>query len=578
NPPILGDFEAVPPKIGGLGGRNLSNCVSPKNNPVSDVAPENLAYVIYTSGSTGVPKGVLVNHKNVVRLFAATQSWFNFNETDVWTMFHSYAFDFSVWEIWGALLHGGRLVIVPYLVSRSPEAFYHLLCDRKVTVLNQTPSAFRQLIWVENIAESPQLSLRLVIFGGEALEIQSLKPWFDRHGDRIPQLVNMYGITETTVHVTYRPLTIADLNNIGSAIGSPIPDLQVYLLDRHLQPVPIGIPGEMYISGAGLARGYLDRQELTAERFIANPFGRATLYKTGDKARYLPDGQLEYLGRLDNQVKIRGFRIELGEIEAVLNQHPGVRESVVISRQDEPDERRLVAYIVPDEKQAAPILQLIRFKEQGRLTERSLYELPNGVTIAHLNKNETDFVYQEIFEQQSYLKHGIVINDGDCIFDVGANIGLFTLFAAQTCSDVEVYAFEPIPPVFELLRLNADLHNLNAKLFDVGLSAQSAEDTLTYYPHVSVISGRFADAVEEQEVVKSFLLNQDTTELSSDAIAQLLADRLVSQQFTCQLKTLSEVIEENAVEQIDLLKIDVEKSELEVLRGIKEEHWQKLSR
>ncbi|MEH1866381.1 MAG: amino acid adenylation domain-containing protein [Nostoc sp.] len=323
-----------------------------KDNLINSSTINNLAYVIYTSGSTGQPKGTLINHSNVVRLFAATDSWYQFNGDDVWTMFHSIAFDFSVWEIWGALLYGGRLVVVPYLVTRTPESFYNLLCQEKVTVLNQTPSAFRQLIQAEQGIPFPpasDLNLRLVIFGGEALEIKSLQPWFERHGDTKPQLVNMYGITETTVHVTYRPLSKADLNHSASVIGRPIPDLQVYVLDEYLQPMPIGVPGEMYVGGAGVARGYLNRSELTAQRFISHPFSdnpQARLYKTGDLARYLPNGELEYLGRIDNQVKIRGFRIELGEIEALLAQHPQVWESVVVVREDEPGDKRLVAYVV----------------------------------------------------------------------------------------------------------------------------------------------------------------------------------------------------------------------------------------
>ncbi len=309
-------------------------------------AADSLAYVIYTSGSTGQPKGCCLTHRHVARLFSATDAWFSFDERDVWTMFHSPAFDFSVWEIWGALLHGGRLVVVPFLTSRSPEAFRKLLADEHVTVLNQTPSAFRQLIHADEIAID-ELALRLVIFGGEALEMASLKPWFDRHGDSQPQLVNMYGITETTVHVTYRPLTARD-TAAGSVIGIPIPDLSVRVLDANMEPVPIGVAGEMYIGGAGVARGYLRRPTLTAERFIDDPFRPgARLYKTGDLARWLPGRDLEYLGRIDQQVKIRGFRVELGEIQSVLAAHPGVREAAVIAASDADGGKRLLAYFVP---------------------------------------------------------------------------------------------------------------------------------------------------------------------------------------------------------------------------------------
>jgi amino acid adenylation domain-containing protein len=318
----------------------------PTFNPLSGATAENLAYVIYTSGTTGRPKGTLITHRNVARLFSATEQWYGFNEQDVWTLFHSCAFDFSVWEIWGALLYGGRLVVVPYMVTRSPEEFYKLLAEERVTMLNQTPSAFRQLIQAEESVGLKELALRYVVFGGEALEMQSLRPWFERHGDQKPRLVNMYGITETTVHVTYRPLSKEDLNS-GSVIGVPIPDLQIYILDAQRQPMPIGVPGEMYVSGAGLARGYLHRPELTAERFVPDHLtGRpgSRLYRTGDLARFLPGRDIEYLGRIDQQVKIRGFRIEPGEVENTLLQHPAVREAVVTVREDTPGDKRLVAY------------------------------------------------------------------------------------------------------------------------------------------------------------------------------------------------------------------------------------------
>lgn len=329
------------------------------DNPVGAGSPDDLAYVIYTSGSTGRPKGVLITHRNVARLFLATEPWFGFSTLDVWTMFHSPAFDFSVWEIWGALLYGGRLVIVPYLVSRSPAEFRMLLARERVTVLNQTPTAFNQLVHAD-AETSDELSLRYVIFGGEALEMRNLMPWFERHGDRRPQLVNMYGITETTVHVTYRPLGSADVAG-GSVVGIPIPDLQVYILNAKLQPLPMGVAGEMFVGGAGLARGYLNRPELTAERFLPDPFSSepgARLYRSGDAARILPTGEIEYLGRLDQQVKIRGFRIELGEIEAAIKQHPMVQDAAVISLDDGTGDKRLAAYVVPKATDAPPIDEL----------------------------------------------------------------------------------------------------------------------------------------------------------------------------------------------------------------------------
>ena len=277
--------------------------------------PEHLAYVIYTSDTTGRPNGVMVAHANVSRLFAATQGWFHFDDRDVWTLFHSFAFDFSVWEIWGALVYGGRLVVVPQSTARSPEDFYELVCAQGVTILNQTPSAFRRLMAVQSDGARAH-RLREVVFGGEALDPAMLAPWFDRAVNQGVRLVNMYGITETTVHVTYQAIEPQSLSTTGgSLIGRRLPDLRVYIVDDALRPVPIGVAGELYVGGAGVARGYLHRAELTAERFIASPFVPGDrLYKTGDLARYLPDGTIEYLGRKDFQVKPRGFRIELGEV------------------------------------------------------------------------------------------------------------------------------------------------------------------------------------------------------------------------------------------------------------------------
>ncbi|MEO5881734.1 MAG: amino acid adenylation domain-containing protein [Caldimonas sp.] len=323
----------------------------PATPPPATATGANAAYVIYTSGSTGKPKGVVVEHRNVARLFETTRPWFRFAADDVWTLFHSIAFDFSVWELWGALLHGGRLVVVSHDVARSPEEFNALLAAERVTVLNQTPSAFRLLIEASRAGRSSVAKdLRYVIFGGEALDLQSLRPWIDRHGDDAPQLINMYGITETTVHASYRRIRRQDLDaGLGSVIGEPLPDLQLYILDERQQPVPVGVPGEIYVGGAGVARGYLNRPELTSQRFVPDPFAApgARMYRSGDEARWLADGDIEHLGRRDQQVKIRGFRIELGEIESVVRQSGLVSDVAVIAREDMPGQRKLVAYVVP---------------------------------------------------------------------------------------------------------------------------------------------------------------------------------------------------------------------------------------
>ncbi|MBK5550287.1 amino acid adenylation domain-containing protein [Pseudomonas sp. TH03] len=352
----------------------------PEHNPDVTVHPDNLAYVIYTSGSTGKPKGALLPHHNVVRLFQATAGWFDFNHRDVWSLFHSYAFDFSVWEIFGALLHGGRLVIVPHAVSRSPQEVYALLCAEKVSVLNQTPSAFKQLMQIACEPGQPLTQhLRYVIFGGEAIDVQSLRPWFERFGDRAPQLINMYGITETTVHVTYRPLSLNDLDsNAASPLGVPIVDLSWYVLDPHLNPVPKGCVGELYVGRAGLARGYLKRTDLTATRFIPDPFdplpgGR--LYRTGDLARYGADGSIEYMGRIDHQVKIRGFRIELGEIQARLQSLPAVQDCVVLTHEG-PSGLQPVGYVIAIEEANSELRE--------ELLDALKLKLPDYMVPAHL--------------------------------------------------------------------------------------------------------------------------------------------------------------------------------------------------
>jgi amino acid adenylation domain-containing protein len=467
-------------------------------NPLNVTNPDNVAYVIYTSGSTGQPKGVPVTHANVQRLFAATADWFEFDGTDVWTLFHSYAFDFSVWEIWGALFHGARLVLVPYWVTRTPAAFHELLINEHVTVLNQTPSAFRQLLKADEAGASrDRLALRYIVFGGEALDAQSVKEWFALHGDSQPRLVNMYGITETTVHVTYRPLSLSDLNDTqASPVGIPIPDLGVYLLDEKLNPVPPGVVGELYVGGAGLARGYLRRSELTAERFIPNPFAEAPgerLYKSGDRARFLPDGNLVYAGRIDEQVKLRGFRIELNEIETTLRQHASIADAIVVLREDAPGEQRLVAYFVPNVESAASVgelrdylketlplpmipanfveLEALPLTAHGKVNRR-LLPAPEASAASASDafiapRTPTEEVLAGIWSQVLGVS---LVSASDSFFDLGGH----SLLATQLISSVrQTFRIElPIRAIFESPKLSAQAAKIDeARL--AGLSEES---------------------------------------------------------------------------------------------------------
>ncbi|WP_285505738.1 non-ribosomal peptide synthetase [Actinokineospora sp. NBRC 105648] len=307
------------------------------------IGPGDPAYVIYTSGSTGRPKGVVVPHRNVIGLVEATRADFGLGADDVWTWFHSSAFDYSVWEIWGCLLTGGRLVVVPHFVAREPDRFRDLLVAERVTVLSQTPSAFAQLLEVDHTAAAP----RLVVFGGEPLDARALVPWFDRHPESACRVVNMFGITETTVHVTTRTVTRRDALSGSRSVGRPLPGWHVRVLDPAGRLAPPGVAGEIVVGGVGVARGYLGREELTAQRFRPDPFGPGTVYHSGDLGRLRPDGELEHLGRIDDQVKIRGFRIEPGEVRAVLLADPDVRAAAVVVAGDSPATARLEAYVVP---------------------------------------------------------------------------------------------------------------------------------------------------------------------------------------------------------------------------------------
>jgi amino acid adenylation domain-containing protein/FkbM family methyltransferase len=564
---------------------NVIGDINKEENPPLLSGAGDIAYVIFTSGSTGTPKGVVVSHRPVINLIEWVNKGFNVSKWDKQLFITSLGFDLSVYDIFGILAVGASIRVVPANDIKDPTRLLEIIFREGITFWDSAPAALQQLVafFPEARGKKKKSCLRLVFLSGDWVPLTmpgALKEIF-----AVVEVIALGGATEATVWSNYFPVGDISPHWVSIPYGKPIHNAAYYILDRYGNVNPIGVPGDLYIGGECLASGYINDLELTTRKFIDNPFIPGTLmYKTGDLARWFADGNMEFLGRNDSQVKIRGYRIELGEIESQLLNHPAVKETVVAALGTagadgaRADDRRLVAYVVPDPLYAYPVLQWLRMERNGVLTRHQQYELPNGMTILYLNPNETDFMYGEIFEEQAYLKHGITLEDGSCVFDIGANIGLFSLFVHQECRDTEIYAFEPIPAVCELLELNTSIYGVNAKIFPCGLGGEEGEAEFTYYPHLSILSGRFAELDEEKEAVKTYIFNREFQDnnrgsLSEAQVNELLEDRLSANTCTSPLKTISQIIRENEIEKIDLLKINVEKSEGDVLEGIEESHW-----
>jgi amino acid adenylation domain-containing protein/FkbM family methyltransferase len=538
---------------------------SPSVSGESIVDGADAAYVIYTSGTTGSPKGVVVENRCVTRLFAATDR-FRFGPDDVWSLFHSFAFDFSVWEMWGALLHGGRLVIVPRDVAGDPDAFAELLRGERVTVLNQTPSALRQL----PLLGDPLESIRLLVLGGEAVDLASVA----RARRVLPRarITNMYGITEVTVHATWLDLTqdYDGWEGRGTPIGGSLPGSSVEILSSHSHlPVSRGELGEICVSGPGVARGYVGRPALTAERFVPHPTSGARMYLSGDLGYVDEAGMLVHVGRADSQVKIRGFRVELAEIENAATEVIGV-ETAVAATSVAGD--ALALFVIPDAEQAEPVRRIAQYRRRRPHTK--IADMPNGIGVAYANTGETTFLYEEIFERASYRRSGIVIPNGGVVIDAGANIGMFALWASDQADSVAVYAIEPLPPTYELLRTNFEIHGLRGAPLRVAVGAADEYATFQFFPHDTIFSGRYAGASERQIVAT--LLEREQDHVPRASLDELLDDRMVTQEFRCRVRPLSDILEELSIKQVDLLKIDVEKAERDVIRGIKRRDWKRI--
>jgi amino acid adenylation domain-containing protein/FkbM family methyltransferase len=536
--------------------------------------PDQLAMIAYTSGSTGRPKGVAVPHRQFLNRFAWMWRRYPFGADEVTCQRTVITFSISIWELLGGLLQGVPTVILPDDVVRDAEALVGALSRHGVTRIGLVPSLLRMLLDGPSDLARELPRLRLWSVAGEPLSPELCRQF----QERLPgaRLLNQYGATELNDTAWYEvPVDVP--GGARLPIGRPIPGVSVYVLDPRLQPVPAGVPGDLYVGGEGHARGYWKRPDLTAERFRPHPFATtpgARLYATGDRARFHADGTLEHLGRQDQQVKVRGVRVELPGIEAVLRQHPDVSQAAVLAPEAPDGSRSLEACVVPRPARAAVVAGHPR------------YRLPNNLAVVHLNRNETDFLYRELYEGHTYFKHGISLEEGDCVFDVGANIGLFALLAhLRTRGAVEVHAFEPNPTAFEALRLNASLYGVRARLHRCGLGATEATARFTFYPGFTFMSGLYADPEEEKAVVRSFIRTQAGAALAGgpglgpereEALEELLDERFAAQEMDVRLRRLSDVLREEGIAQVDLLKVNVEKAELDVIRGIDTADWRKI--
>jgi len=523
----------------------------------------NLAYVIYTSGSTGKPKGTMIEHYSVINRLNWMQRKYPICSGDFILQKTPFTFDVSVWELFWWSFTGACVCFLAPGDEKDPAAIIEAIEKYKITTIHFVPSmltAFMEHLDSRPYAIEKLVHLKQVFTSGEALALQQVKK-FNALMNNVndARLINLYGPTEATVDVSY--FDCSDSEELQSVpIGKPIDNLTLYTIDKNNKLQPIGVAGELCIAGDGLARGYLNRPELTNDKFVEDMFvpGRK-MYKTGDLARWLPDGNIEYLGRMDHQIKIRGVRIELGEVEEAIKTFRGVKEVAVVPVKTKSDDMTLVACIV-NEKNASTFLN-----------GEKRYKLPNNMACVHNNRVETDSLYQEVFTDKIYLKHGIRIKDGDYVFDVGADIGLFTLFASLRCNNVNVFSFEPIPKTYELLSMNVDLYGQNVKTFNCGLSNHSGITDFYYYPNTSIMSSYYGDTDKEKNILVNMIRNHGN-EVEHEC-NDLIKGKIREEHVSCEVKPLSEIVRTHDVQRIDLLKIDVEKSGLDILEGIEECHW-----
>lgn len=530
--------------------------------PLPAVGGDAPAYVIFTSGSTGTPKGVVVGHRAALNLAAALQARIYGERGPLVVSVNApLSFDASIKQI-VQLVNGHCLALIPEDARRDGAALLALTRTLAIDVLDCTPSHLKLLL-AAGFADWRAPRPAIVLVGGETIDPAT----WQRLALHPAEFWNVYGPTEATVNATAAPIRITAEPNIGR----PLRNVTIRLVDAALRPVPIGVPGEILIGGAGVAQRYLGDPERTAARFPRDPFSDDSdeagvrAYRSGDRGVFDAEGNLRFIGRLDDQLKIRGYRIEPGEVAAVAASHPGVASAHVGALADEDGAQQLVAWYVP--------------RNRAHAVRDAL--LP---TLEQINPSETEYLYQEIFVDHAYGSHGIRLPDDACVLDVGANIGMFSIYVSHRCARPVIHAFEPIPTIHAVLTRNLARHAPEAVLHRIGLSSRAHDETFTFYPGYSTMSGeaRYSDAAAEVDVIKQYLRNQQAVPqagVSAGATALLenadvlLADRFREERVECRLERLSDVIRREGLTRVDLLKVDVQRAEADVLAGIDADHW-----
>ncbi|MGB5928578.1 MAG: amino acid adenylation domain-containing protein, partial [Cyclobacteriaceae bacterium] len=507
---------------------DLRSFATTETTALPEVDPDALAYVIYTSGSTGQPKGCLITHRNVIRLMKNDRHPFAFGPDDTWVMAHAYNFDFSVWEMYGAILYGGRLVIPDRSLVKDVEAFRKLVSDERITVLNQTPLAFYYFIEAERKQEDHTLGehLRYVVFGGDRLDFDKLAEWTDLYPAEQISLVNMYGITETTVHVTHFEVTDEHVHSkaSGSIIGRPIPETTIFVLNEQMNIQPVGIAGELYVGGTGVCKGYLNRPDLTKERFLENPFVPDTrLYRTGDRGKWLPDGNLEFLGRVDDQVKIRGYRIEPKEIEARLKAHSGV-EGMAVHVVDLPNgDKALQAVFSLSDDHGHPVRQLLQYRQEDPELYQEALKLPNGLVLFSSDHQTDRQTYSALFDNFEMSENGIHLRSGDRVVDLNPGSGMLTLFSALSYDDIIIHSVTDTNESARKLRVNHELYAIDASVYE--LDQGDLSNTLTVLfpdePHAKIALLRCS--------ALSGILTSQLTSINLSVVEQIIIDHADSE-------------------------------------------------